>query len=202
MTRSIAFSAAALVAVLAAPASAQTTANAEIEVVVQSIAQLEVIEGSATTIMDDTTLTTAGDPNPLAGTGGMAHLQLSTNYCVDDVAFDFPTVTGIRGNPSAFYGAAVGLNNSNTLGVQPFVRFPSTSGLLGFGNLGALGGRAADAPLETSGVSFGLCDGTYDIFVGLATRWDLTLPPEPMFAAPDTYRIEITATIMSSLMMP
>jgi len=197
MTRSSAFHAAALAAVLAPPAAAQSTA--EVEVVVQSIAQLTVVEGSATTIVDDTTLTTAGDPNLLAGTGGMAHLQLSTNYCVDGLEFDFPTVTGVRGTPSAFYGAAEGLSTENTLGVQPFVRFPDTSGLLGFGNLAALSGNTSDAPMTAAGVSFGLCDGTYDIFVGLATRWDLTLPGEPMFAAPDTYRIPITATIMSSL---
>ncbi|SEP23744.1 hypothetical protein SAMN04490248_1486 [Salinihabitans flavidus] len=188
--------AAAAATVLAAPATAKATSEAEIKVVVQSIAQLQVITGSSTTIMTDNTLTAAGDPSPLGGTSGMGHLQLSTNYCIGGIEFDFPTVTGIRGNPSAYYGAAEGLSTTNTLGVQPFVRFPT--GSLSFGSLPALSGRATDAPLSASGLTYGLCDGTYDIFIGLVTRWDLTLPPEPMFAVPDTYRIPVTATIVSS----
>ena len=127
MIRFASLRAAALAAVLAAPATAQSPAEADVKVVVQSVAQLQVVTGSATTTMTDNTLTAAGDPSPLGGTAGMGHLQLSTNYCIGGIEFDFPTVTGIRGNPSAFYGAAEGLSTTNTLGVQPFVRFPTGS---------------------------------------------------------------------------
>jgi hypothetical protein len=189
--------AAAVAAILAAPATAQATGAEEVKIVVQSTAQLRVIDGSATTAMTDETVTTAGSTAPGGSTAGMGHLQLSLDYCIGGIEFDFPTVTGIRGNPSAFYGAAVGLSTGNTLGVQPFVRVPDspTSGLLAFGNLGALGGRENDAPLYTGG-ALDLCDGTYNLFLGMVTRWDLTLPPQPMFAGPDTYRISIEATIM------
>lgn len=188
--------AAAVATILAAPATAQATGASQVGIVVQSTAQLTVIDSSSSTAVTNNTVTTAGSTALTGSTAGMGHLRLVTDTCIGGIEFDFPRVTGLRGNPSAFYGKAVGQGSGNTLGVQPFVQLPT--GSLSFGILSGMNGQDADAPLSASGATYGLCSGAYDIFVGLATRWDLTLPGEPMFAAPDTYRIPVTATIVSS----
>ena len=50
-------------------------------------------------------------------------------------------VTGIRPSPAVYYGAAKGLVNNNTLGVQPFVRYGT--GVATFRNLATLTGSVA-----------------------------------------------------------
>lgn len=202
-SRSLTPSAAALSVLslgLAAPAAAQNITHApdpatvDIMVEVQEIAVLSVVDGSASTIMDDPNPTSVGDPNSVQPTPGMAQLELATNFCVG-LEFDFPTTVGIRPNPLEYYGVAEGVNNQNTLGVQPFVRVANNA--FSFGDVFNLTGSDTDAPLMvSSGSGGGLCDGYYDIFIGLVTQWDLTLNGEPMFAEPDTYRIPITVSLV------
>jgi len=181
---------------LAVPASAQNIihdpdpALVEIKVAVQEIAVLSVIEGSASTTMNDPNPTFVGSTDLFGPSTGMAQLELATNFCVG-LQFDFPTVLGIRPSPIRFYGQAEGLGNSNTLGVMPFVRLENM--VLSFGGLS---GSNSNAPISLSAASGGLCDGYYDIFIGLVTQWDLTLMGEPMFAEPDTYRIPITVSLV------
>ena len=165
----------------------------EISIEVQEIAVLTVIDQNVSTVMDDPFPTSVGDPASFFPTPEMGRLELATNYCVG-LQFDFPTVLGIRPNPTRFYGQAVGLSTSNTLGVQPFVRVENFA--LNFGNALNLSGSGNDAPLSLSAATGGLCYGLYDIFVGLVTQWDLTLTGEPIFAAPDTYRIPITVSLV------
>ncbi|WP_397543756.1 hypothetical protein [Roseovarius salis] len=167
--------------------------HVNIDVVVQEIAVISVVEDSASTTVTDSSPTYAGDPSPVANTDDMAHLELMTNYCVDGVEFEFDTVSNIRPDPGAFYGQAVGQSTGNTLGTLPFVRY--ASGVATFGNFLTLNGSPVDAPLTVSGTTGGFCGGVHDIYIGLVTRWDFTLPGEPHFAAPDTYTIPITATL-------
>jgi hypothetical protein len=186
-------------AALAAPAIAQTIihdpdpAIVEIKVEMQEIAVLSVIEGSASTIMDDANPTFVGTTNPLGPLTGMAQLELATNFCVG-LRFDFPTTVGIRPHPIEHYGQALGLVNDNTLGVMPFFHVGNWTGI--FGGSTPLSGSASNAPMTLSAGTGNLCKGYYDIFLGLVTQWDLTLIGEPMFAEPDTYRIPITVTLV------
>jgi len=184
-------SALSIASLAAAPVMAAENVN--INVVVQEIAVISVVEGSASTTITDSSPTFAGDPSPVADTDDMAHLELMTNFCVGGVEFDFDTVTNVRPDPGAFYGQAIGQTNGNTLGTLPFVRY--ATGVQTFGNFINLDGSPVDAPLSVSGVSGNFCAGVHDIYIGLVTRWDLTTPPEPVFAAPDTYTIPITVTL-------
>jgi len=163
----------------------------DISIQVQEIAVLTVVDQPASTVMDDPYPTYIGDPTWGGSTIGMAKLQLATNFCVG-VQFDFVTVSGIRPNPTRFYGRALGQSSGHTLGVQPFARWDG--GVVGFGL--PVNGSTTDAPFGISKGSGNMCDGYYDIYLGAVTRWDMTLPPEPLFAEPDTYVLPVTATIV------
>lgn len=180
-------------------------AEVTINITVEPIAVLDVVEGSATVIMGSSDR--VGYPMP---TNELAHVQLSTNFCVAGIKVDYPRVTGLRGGfPNQWYGEATGLVTTNTLGVNPYA-FIGTGTLAHGGFVSTLldttidpslplPGAAANLPLSISGGSAGLCspaNGTFDIFLGVVSRWDLTLPPEPVFAAPDTYRIPLTVSII------
>lgn len=184
----------ALALLAAAPAAATESGEVELRVIVEEIAVLETVVQSVSVDMTDSGPTVAGSASALGPTDGMARLRLVTNYCIDGLQFDFPTATGLRPSPAAYYGAATGIATGHTLGVQPFLRYDA--GLKSFGSLLALDGRATDAPLTVSGSSGDFCNGVHDLFLGAVSRWDLTLPGEPVFAAPDTYRIAISATII------
>jgi hypothetical protein len=201
MKTSVTIAVATLASLLAAH-SVAATADPEIvdlEVIVEPIAILEVIKQSTTVLISDTQL--AGWPAPLANLG---RIRLSTNFCITAVVLDFPRVTGIRGFPSHYYGKATGLSTGNTLGVNPFA---VSTGIQAHGGVGWMfapsnaplpGGT--NKPLTLSGSSNDFCPepggaSIFDIYLGVVSKWDLTLPSEPHFAVPDTYRIPITATI-------
>lgn len=175
-------------------AAAQDSGEVLIKVHVEEIAVLQTIVDAATVTLTDTSTGVLGSPSVFDPTTDMAQFTLLSNYCIDSIDFSFPTVTGVRTNPAAFFGAATGLGTGNTLGVLPFVRYET--GIATFGPLSSLSGRAADAPLRVSGSSGGFCGGAHDIFVGAATRWDLTIPSEPIYALADIYRLPVTATIV------
>jgi hypothetical protein len=179
---------------LTTAAAAQNTGEVIIKVNVEEIAVLQTTVQSATVTLTDTSTGVAGSANVFAPTTGMAQFTLLTNYCIDSIDFDFPTVTGVRTNPAAYFGAATGTATGNTLGVLPYVRYDT--GITTFGPLASLSGRMTDAPLNVSGSSGGFCEGAHDIFIGAATRWDLTIPTEPLYALADTYRLPVTATII------
>lgn len=165
----------------------------KVKVEVQEIAVLSVVEGSATGIMDDPNPTSVGSTSLFGPPIGTAQLALDTNFCVG-LEFDFPTVTGLRPNPGAIYGRGVGQGNGHTLGMMPFFVVEGTTKQ--FGGTSPLLGSTTPSPLSLSAASGGLCNGVYDIFVGAVTQWDLTLPPEPMFAEPDTYSIPVTVSLV------
>lgn len=190
---------AALTQGLAMPLTAQNITHdpdpalVEIQVAVQEIAVLSVVDGSASTVMDDPDPAAVGDPSSFVPTSDMAQLELATNFCVG-LEIDFPTVLGIRPHPISYYGQAIGIGNSNTLGVQPFYRVENSAG--NFGNTTNLSGSSVDAPMSLSAATGNLCDGYYDIYLGAVTQWDLTLPGEPLYAEPDTYRIPVTVSLV------
>lgn len=165
----------------------------EIKVEVQEIAVLTIVESSASTIMIDPHPTSVGALSQFGPPTGTAELELYTNFCVG-LQVDFATVTGIRPNPNRFYGQALGLGNGNTLGVMPYFFVDSVQRR--FGGKFPLLGSGSDAPLGLSASSGGLCNGFYDIYIGAVTQWDLTLQNEPLYAAPDTYRIPITVSLV------
>lgn len=190
--RPLSIAAASATLLLATPAAADP-ALVEIKVEVQEIAVLTIVEESATTIMDDPHPTSVGDPTSFGPTPGMAQLELATNFCVG-LQFDFPTVLGIRPSPIEYFGQATGLGNQNTLGVLPFIRVGNWAS--NFGNASNLSGSSVNAPITLSSGTGNLCHGYYNLFIGLVTQWDLTLPSEPLYAAPDTYRIPITVSLV------
>lgn len=177
---------------LAAPLAADPEPT-EVKVEVQEIAVLSVVEGSASTIMDDPNPTVVGSTPQGQLPTGTAQLALDTNFCVA-LEFDFPTVTGLRPNPNAIYGKGLGQGNGNTLGMMPYFFVKGIN--VQFGDNDALTGSSEPPPMVLSKDTGDLCNGVYDIFVGAVTQWDLTLPPEPMFAEPDTYRIPITVSLV------
>lgn len=194
---------AGVIAVCAAPAAVQAQDPAgengakpdvQVEVQVQLTAQLKVLTPSGGGQLSTGGTGFVGDPSPSGPTDNMGRIRLFTDHCVGGVAFDFPKLGGIRPSPGAWYGAATGRNKGHTLGVQPFVRH--ARGVQSYGSLSAMNGAANDRPLFVPGPGAGFCNGAHDFFVGLATRWDLTLPGQPRFAEPDTYRIPVTAVIV------
>jgi hypothetical protein len=194
--RTFAFAAGLLAAPAAAAQNIGPAQDLLLYVHVAEIAQLNIVTNNATVNMVDVNTTVLGTTDVLQPPTGMGQITLTSNYCIGGITFDFATVTGLRVNPTRIYGAAIGDVTGDILGVQPFLRTATSSGLQSFGNLIGLAGSTTNAPLVLSGASNGFCNGVYDIFAGLVTRWDLTLAPGPLFAAPDTYVIEITAEII------
>lgn len=189
--------ASAVVSLLALPGAAQNLENnpavIDIEVAVQDIAVLTVVTQTASAVLNDPDPTVVGVASPLWPPAGMAQLELATNFCVG-LQFSFDTVTAIRPNPTRYYGQALGQSSGNTLGVLPFVRAEGHVSF--FGNPATMTGPSSAAPLMLSKSSTGFCNGYFDIYLGAVTQWNLTMVPEPVFAAPDTYVIPITATIV------
>lgn len=189
--------ASAFMALLAASAAlAQPDVDIDLDVVVELIAELEAIDGPNTVVIFDSQSSDWPEPP----SGGLGRLQLSTDFCITSLTIDFPRVSGLRGDFSSLhYGRAVGQTTGNTLGVKPYIMVDSRLAIHGSADAQLPGGP--DAAVTLSGLSNDLCPepdgpGVYDIFVGLITRWDLTLPAEPRFAAPDTYSIPITVSII------
>lgn len=177
-------------------------AEVTIEIEVQEIAVLSVEDGTGHVTIDSFErggFTVPTDPNELA------RISLSTNFCIGSIEVDFQRVTGLRGgDPNAWYGQAIGNANQNTLGVAPYMLTPLQAVFFGgIGNPFGLPGNpvagGANEPLTTSGVSAGVCspaNGVFDISLGAITKWDLTLPSQPLFAAPDTYTIPLMVSII------
>jgi hypothetical protein len=180
------------------PDPAVVTINIE----VQQIAVLSVVNDLGTVVVNDPNragFTIPTDPSELA------QLTLQTNFCIAGLEIDFPRVTGLRGDfPNLWFGRATGNTNQNTLGVTPYMITPQQS--IFYGGTGNPFGvpsnplqGGADSPLATSGISAGFCspaNGIFDISLGVITKWDLTLAPEPLFAAPDIYTIPLTVSIV------
>lgn len=203
-------SAAALALLLPVSVAAQTSnisyspdpAEVTIRIAVEQIAVLTVIDDLGTVVVDDPNragFTVPTDPSELA------ELTLQTNFCISSLEIDFPRVTGLRGDyPSLWYGQATGNTNLNTLGVTPYMITPQQSIFYGgtgnaFGAVSNSIQGGTDSALATSGISAGFCsppNGVYEILLGAITKWDLTLAPEPLFAAPDVYTIPLTVSIV------
>jgi len=171
-----------------------TQADVDVTIKVQLAAQLKVVEAAGSGTISTGGTGFVGDPSPSGPTANMGRVRLFTDHCVGGVAFEFPRIAGIRSSPGAWYGVATGRNKGYSLGVQPFVRH--AWGVQSYGSLSAMNGAASNGPLFVPGPGSGFCNGAHDFFIGLATRWDLTLPGQPRFAAPDTYRIPVTAVIV------
>lgn len=199
----------AFAALTVVPAAASDTAEVQININVEEIAVLQVLSGIANVIVADSNR--AGYPAPEAS---LAKVRLFTNYCIGGLQIDFPRVAGLRGGfPSHYYGRATGVGNGNTLGANPYAYVTGPSG-----TQVAHGGVAStlnntffnpttplpgglNQPLIMPGPSNNLCpepdgEGIFDLFLGAVTKWDLTLSPEPLFAAPDTYVIPLTVSII------
>jgi len=168
-------------------------AEVDVEVRVQLVSELKVIRDSGGGVVVSAEKSFVGDPSPGGPVDNMGHIRLITDLCIGGLAFDFPNGSGFRGQAGAIYGTATSATG-DVLGVQPFVRHPG--GVTTFGSLSGLNGSASAPPLVVSRGGNGFCHGLHDFFVGLGTRWDLTLPGQPRFAAPGNYSIPVTVIII------
>ncbi|WP_201168198.1 hypothetical protein [Halorhodospira halophila] len=180
----------------------------EVAVTVEDVAVLEVGEASGSILISDN-LRTGWLPDPDADEPGQ--IRLATNFCVDAIRIDFPRSDAFRDAGGDFFGEALGISTGHTLGVVPVAAVPDPAG--GGVNFQAFGGTSqlfgvppeaplrggADTPFEVNGhaaTGGDFCAGIHDVYLSVVGKWDVTLPDEPTFADPDTYRIELTATIL------
>lgn len=205
MIRKLSVSAVALAALgFAAPAMANPV-TVDIDVVVQQVAELNVLEGSASMTIDDSSESFMGQPS----SGGdsfdaadLAVIQLNTNFDATSVDISYDKVDDIFTFGSGFwFGEAIGADTGNTLGVWPqagVLDSPTGSVIGGGGGMIGNDSSSATAPLvrtNTGGGAFG--NGMHYIGLGVSTNWNRVPASGPeTFAAADTYSIELTATIM------
>jgi len=179
----------------------------DIDVVVQNIAELNVLTGAASMTIDDSSDTFMGQPSSTGSSfdaADLAVIQLNTNFDVSSINISYPKTNGIGGDHtlglSGWFGQAIGSVSGNTLAVWPqaCVLPGATGGCVGGG--GGMIGNDSSSPVSsivrtnTGGGAFG--NGTHFIGLGVSTNWDRVPAAGPeVFAAPDTYSIQLTATI-------
>ncbi|MBK5942661.1 hypothetical protein [Halorhodospira halophila] len=198
--KKIAAGATTLVALgMALPAAAED-AVVEIDVTVEEIAVLDVIRSQGSMVIDDDSDTFMGTPSSdgsVFSGGDLAVIRLSTNYDVGAIQVDFERQSGFRQpDPSTYFGVAKGNNTDNTLGVWPQIaNWDDESQNIPSGGGSMTSHSGSDVPLNHDrDAPFG--NGQHYFALGVSTNWDRTLPEEPEFAAPDTYNIELTATVI------
>lgn len=181
----------------------------DIDVEVEEIAYLNVVNGTGSMVIDDDQDSFMGNPSSDGSVtdavgGTLATIQLLTNFNIDAIRVNFDRVTGLRNfGTSAFFGEAIGVNSGNTLGVWPQIgSVDPATGTTSGQRLTSHDG--SNTPLEITGAfhagtQSGFAAGTHDFALGVSTNWDRTLPGEPEFAEPDTYQIQLTATIVPTL---
>jgi hypothetical protein len=193
-----------------------TPVTVDLDVVVQEIAVLQVVNGTGSMIIDDHQDSLQGQPSSgasvyNAGTGKYATMRLNTNFDVGSISITYPKISNIRrdenaawpadgsADPTFWFGKAEG--PGGILGVWPTAGIvdETTGDIINATGGGLIGNNPAseDAPLvrtNTGGTAFGA--GTHQIALGLSTRWSRTPVGAPLFAAPGTYAIELTATIV------
>ncbi|MCG5527332.1 MULTISPECIES: hypothetical protein [Halorhodospira] len=198
--KKIAAGATTLVALgMALPAAAED-AVVEIDVTVEEIAVLDVIRSQGSMVIDDDSDTFMGNPS----SGGsvfsgedLAVIRLSTNYDVNAIEVDFDRLDGFRQpDSSTYFGVATGTTLGNTLGVWPQIaNWDNDTQNIPSGGSSMTTHSGSDEPLtHDTGAPFG--NGQHYFALGVSTNWDRTLLGEPEFAAPDTYNIELTATVI------
>ncbi|MCG5532441.1 hypothetical protein LRF89_03185 [Halorhodospira sp. 9621] len=201
--KKIAAGATTLVALgMALPAAAED-AVVDIDVTVEEIAVLDVITPQGSMVIDDDSDTFMGKPSSEGSVfsgSDLAVIRLSTNYEVNAIQVDFDRQSGFRQPDSAtYFGVAKGNNTDNTLGVWPQIANWDIENQDIPGGGGAMTSHGGDdQPLthNNNGAPFG--NGEHYFALGVSTNWDRTLDDddEPLFAAPDTYNIELTATVV------
>lgn len=189
-------------------------ADVEVHILVEDIAFLVVENDTGNMIIDDGSDTAMGHPSSggsllnINSPADYALVRLNTNHNISYVQGDFDTVDNIRNIGHVdwpadtavhsgiyqWFGKAIGQSDSQTLGVYPFLATVNE----GTGALGTLHWHN-DPPLvpqdgDLRSSAYG--NGTHLIAVGVAGQWANTLVGEPIFAAPQTYVIPITLTIV------
>lgn len=174
-----------------------------INVVVQPVAVLSVVDGTASMTIDDPSDTYMGQPSSGGSSfdaADSAVLRLETNVDVDSINFTYPKVNTIQNFDSdTWFGRAIGQNTSRVLGVWPqagVLDSPTGSVIGGGGGMVTNDDSSETAPLvrpNAGGGAFGV--GVHYIAAGVSTNWD-RVPDGEGFAVPDTYAITLTATIV------
>jgi len=191
-----------IVAGLAAvPVAAQGDAN--VDVLVQEIAILEVAQSDGFMVINDTSFSVMGNPSSDGdvldgGNGNYARVALRTNVCLDLVLVEFPRAAGFRNAPAGSrLAVATGQDTGNSLGVWP--RAFRIDTVTGDFMADAFVHDGSDSDLSVSGPS-GLtqdfCNGVHELALGVATAYDITLDGEQALAPPDTYIIPLTGTLV------
>lgn len=205
MIRKLSVSAAALAALgFAVPAMANPV-TVDIDVVVQQVAELNVLAGAASMTIDDSSDTFMGQPSSGGSSfdaADLAVIQLNTNFDVTSIDITYDKVDDIAGfGTGVWFGEAIGGGTNNTLGVWPqagVLDSPTGSVIGGGGGMIGNDSSSSTAPIvrtNTGGAPFG--NGMHYIGLGVSTNWDRVPAAGPeVFAAPDTYSIELTATIV------
>jgi hypothetical protein len=183
--------------------------NAEVQV--QEIATLEVENGTASMVVDDTNDDFQGQAGSEgsefnASAGNLAVLKLSTNFTVDAVEIEFPTDSGFgppdSDLPSLEFGVAT--NGDEQLGVFPQAGVLNDSGDIIGGGGGMFLHGGEDEPIQVTGETrdddSGFGPGVHRIGVGVSTSWNRDrVDSDTEFADPGTYTIGMTASIVPNL---
>jgi hypothetical protein len=201
MKRSISAALAGMACLLPSAVTAQN--SADVDVVVQEIAVLEVDQSEGLMLINDASLTVMGNPSDEgdvldSGDGNYAGFRLLTNICLDFVLVEFPRETGFRNVPDgAQLGVATGQQSGNSLGVRPRVyRVDPATGFF-LPEPAVHDGSDTDlAVTGPTGVNEKFCNGIHRLALGVATAYDITLDGEQAFAPPDTYIIPLTGTLV------
>jgi len=218
MKLKLAASAAALATAFAGPAMAQSLsgspATVDIDVIVDQIAELSVTDDTGVMVVDDSNDNFMGNPagaNPDGDgsifnniNGTLAELKLSTNFDVSNIQVDFPKVQGGNANGrirnftnTTYFGEAIGGGNGHTLGVWPQVGVLDGPGGTITGGGGVMQGNPADgSPIMADNNGSAFDNGDHHLALGVSTNWTRTANGEPLYAEPDTYSIQLTATIV------
>ena len=193
-------------ALCAASASAQGLPHSgavQIDVIVQPIAELQVIAAEGEMLIDDASFTFMGLPSSEGDitnitVGSLAQMRILTNFCLNFVVLEFPRATGFRNTlPGTHLGVATGVETGRTLGVWPQAHWVRVSdGFLHQPGFIHDGGDTELVVRGPDGVDDQFCNGIHDLGLGVATDYGTSLETEPEFVAPDTYLIPITGTLV------
>lgn len=201
-------------------------AVADINIHVEEIAELIVTDAVGNMYIDNSYDTHMGNPSSLVADGGTqpfatgdwAAMRLNTNFTVTSVNVDFDQVANIRrrenpawpansanfnGTGFDYFGRALCTSGpctpGATLGVFPQIWSVNETTNTFFGTPGQRAFATLGAPLILNGPGHngaGFPNNTYLMGLGVSTNWSRTLLGEPLFAAPGTYHIALTATII------